>query len=351
LPEGWDADLPTFEPSAKGMRTRRASKRVINALAPRLPALVGGAADLAPSTYTLMEDLGDFESPDLTADEQGSAGGGWSRAGRNVHFGVREHAMGAVLNGMAAHGGLIPYGATFLIFSDYMKPAIRLAALMNLHVIYVFTHDSIGLGEDGPTHQPVEQLAGLRAIPRLLVIRPADANEAVVAWRVAIETPDRPVALILTRQDIPILDRSQVAAAEGLRQGAYVLADAQEGKPDLILIASGSEASLALKARQELLPEGIQARVVSMPSWELFNTQPQAYRDSVLPPSVRARLAVEAGALVGWHRYVGDCGDVLGVETFGASAPGDVVMREYGFTVEEIVERAKALIWKEAEEC
>jgi len=351
LPEGWDADLPTFEPDDRGMRTRRASQRAIGALAPRMPALVGGAADLAPSTYTLMEGLGDFESPDLTADAQGSAGGGWSHTGRNLHFGVREHAMGAVLNGMAAHGGLIPFGATFLIFSDYMKPTIRLAALMNLHVIYVFTHDSIGLGEDGPTHQPVEQLAGLRAIPRLLVIRPADANEAVVAWRVAVETPDRPVALILTRQDIPILDRSQVAAAEGLRQGAYILADAPEGKPDLILIASGSEVTLALKARQELQAEGVQARVVSMPSWELFSAQPQAYRDGVLPPSVRARLAVEAGAPLGWHRYVGDCGDVLGVETFGASAPGDVVMREYGFTVEEIVERAKALVWKEAEEC
>jgi transketolase len=351
LPEGWDADLPTFEPDAKGMRTRRASSRVINALAPRMPALVGGAADLAPSTYTLMEGLGDFESPDLTGDEQGSAGGGWSYAGRNLHFGVREHGMGAILNGMADHGGLIPYGATFLIFSDYMKPTIRLAALMNLHVIYVFTHDSIGLGEDGPTHQPVEQLAGLRAIPRLMVIRPADANETVVAWRVAIETPDRPVALILTRQDVPILDRSQLAAAEGLRQGAYVLADAPEGKPDLILIASGSEVSLVLEARHALQAEGIQARVVSMPSWELFNDQPKAYRDSVLPPSVRARLAVEAGAPLGWHRYAGDCGDVLGVETFGASAPGDVVMREYGFTVDEIVERAQALIWKEAEEC
>jgi transketolase len=259
--------------------------------------------------------------------------------------------MGAILNGLAAHGGLVPYGATFLIFSDYMKPTIRLAALMNLHVIYVFTHDSIGLGEDGPTHQPVEQLAGLRAIPRLLVIRPADANETVTAWRVAVETPDRPVALILTRQDIPILDRSKLAAAEGLRQGAYVLADAPEGKSDLILIASGSEVSLALEARRKLQAEGIQARVVSMPSWALFNAQPREYRDLVLPPSVRARLAVEAGAPLGWHRYVGDCGDVLGVETFGASAPGDVVMREYGFTVENIVERAQALVWKEAEEC
>jgi transketolase len=351
LPDDWDADLPTFEPDAKGMRTRRASKRIINALASRLPALVGGSADLAPSTYTLMEGLGDFESPSLTGDEQGSAGGGWSYAGRNLHFGVREHAMGAILNGLAAHGGLVPYGATFLIFSDYMKPTIRLAALMNLHVIYLFTHDSVGLGEDGPTHQPVEQLAGLRSIPRLLVIRPADANETVAAWRVAVETRDRPVALILTRQDIPILDRSKLAAAEGLRQGAYVLADAPEGKPDLILIASGSEVSPALEARQALQAEGIQARVVSMPSWKMFDGQPQAYRDSVLPPSVRARLAVEAAAPLGWHRYVGDCGDVLGVETFGASAPGDVVMREYGFTVENIVERAQTLVWKEAEKC
>jgi transketolase len=350
LPAGWDVDLPTFEPTAKGMRTRRASGRLINALAPRLPALIGGAADLAPSTYTQMENLGDFESPDLKGDEQGSAGGGWSYAGRNLHFGVREHAMGAILNGMAAHGGLIPYGATFLIFSDYMKPTIRLAALMNLHVIYVFTHDSIGLGEDGPTHQPVEQLAGLRAIPRLLVIRPADANETAVAWRVAVETRDRPVALILTRQDVPILDRSQVATAEGLRRGAYILADAPKGEADLILIASGSEVSLALGARQELKEEGIAARVVSMPSWRLFDEQPQEYRDLVLPPSVRTRLAVEAAAPMGWHRYVGDFGEVLGVDTFGASAPSEVVLYEYGFTVEDVVERARALMAEE-EEC
>jgi transketolase len=350
LPEEWDANIPVFEPDSKGMRTRRASKQVINALAPRLPGLVGGAADLAPSTYTLMEGLGDFESPDLRGDRQGSAGGGWSYAGRNLHFGVREHAMGGILNGMAAHGGLIPYGATFLIFSDYMKPTIRLAALMNLHVIYVFTHDSIGLGEDGPTHQPVEQLAGLRAIPRLLVIRPADANETAVAWRVAVETTDRPVALVLTRQDVPILDRSQVATAQGLRQGAYVLADVSRDEPDLILIASGSEVSECLRAQRELQAKGILARVVSMPSWKLFDAQPQAYRDSVLPPAVRARLAVEAGAPLGWERYVGDCGDVLGVETFGASAPGDVVMHEYGFTVEDVVTRAEALLKREAGE-
>jgi transketolase len=350
LPEGWDANIPFFEPDSKGMRTRRASQQVINAIAPRLPGLVGGAADLAPSTYTLMKGLDDFESPDLKGDRQGSTGD-WSYAGRNLHFGVREHAMGAVLNGMAAHGGLIPYGATFLIFSDYMKPAIRLAALMNLPVVYVFTHDSIGLGEDGPTHQPVEQLVSLRAIPELLVIRPGDANETAVAWRVAVETHDRPVALILSRQDIPILDRSQVKAAQGLRQGAYILADAPSDELDLILIASGSEISLCLRAQQELQAKGILARVVSMPSWKLFDAQPQAYRDSVLPPTVGARLAVEAGAPLGWHRYVGDRGEVLGVETFGASAPGEVVMYEYGFTVDEIVERARALACKEAEEC
>jgi transketolase len=254
--------------------------------------------------------------------------------------------MGAILNGMAAHGGTIPFGATFLIFSDYMRPSIRLAALSELHVIYVFTHDSIGLGEDGPTHQSVEQLASLRAIPHLTVIRPADANETAVAWRVALETRNRPVALVLTRQNVPTLDRSQLAAAEGLRRGAYVLADAPNGKPDVILIATGSEVSLILETRQELLEQNIQARVVSMPSWELFEAQSQEYRDSVLLPSVPARLAVEAGAPQGWYRYVGDHGDVIGVDRFGASAPGDVVMQEYGFNVENVRQRVLALLKK-----
>jgi transketolase len=345
LPDGWDADIPEFEPDPKGMRTRRASRRVINAIAPRLPALIGGAADLAPSTYTLMKGLGDFQSPEASGDEQGSAGGGWSYAGRNLHFGVREHAMGAILNGLAAHGGLIPFGGTFLIFSDYMRPTIRLAALMKKHVIYVFTHDSIGLGEDGPTHQPVEQLASLRAIPNLLVIRPADANEATYAWRVAVEAEGQPVAMVFTRQDIPILDRTKVAPAEGLRRGAYVLSEAPgEGDPDLILMATGSEVSLILEAQQALLDERIRARVVSMPCWELFEAQPKQYRDSVLPPKVRARLAVEAAAPLGWHKWVGDEGDVIGVEQFGASAPGAVVMREYGFTVDNVVARAIALV-------
>jgi transketolase len=344
LPPGWDADIPTFEPDPKGMRTRRASRRVINAIAPRLPALIGGAADLAPSTYTLMEGLGDFESPEATGDHQGSAGGGWSYAGRNLHFGVREHAMGAILNGIAQHGGLLPFGGTFLIFSDYMRPPIRLAALMKTHVIYVFTHDSIGLGEDGPTHQPVEQLASLRAIPDLLVIRPGDANETAVAWRVAVEAQDRPVALILTRQDIPVLDRSAMASPEGLRRGAYVLADAPGGEPEMILIASGSEVSLALDARQALAEQGIEARVVSMPCWKLFDAQSKEYKDSVLPPAVKARLAIEAAAPLGWQRYVGDGGDVLGVETFGASAPGEEVMQRYGFSVENVLQKALALL-------
>jgi transketolase len=345
LPTGWDADIPSFPADAKGAATRVASGKVMSAIAPRLPTLVGGSADLDPSTHTMLKGLGDFENPtQAEGDVQGSAGGGWNYAGRNLHFGVREHGMGAVLNGMAAHGGIIPFGATFLIFSDYMRPPMRLAALMELHTIYVFTHDSIGLGEDGPTHQPVEQLANLRAVPRLVVIRPGDANETVVAWRVAIETRGRPVALVLSRQAVPTLDRSQFAPADGLRRGAYVLADAPDGRPDVILIASGSELSLAVGARQKLLEQAVRARVVSMPSWELFDAQPRDYRDSILPPAVRARLAVEAGSPQGWHRYVGDGGDVLGVDRFGASAPGPTVLREYGFTVENVTRQALALL-------
>jgi transketolase len=275
---------------------------------------------------------------------QGSAGGGWSYGGRNLHFGVREHCMGAIANGLAAHGGIIPFAATFLIFSDYMRPPIRLAALMGLGVTYVFTHDSIALGEDGPTHQPIEQLASLRAMPELIVIRPCDANETAVAWRIAIETRDRPVALILTRQSVPTLDRNHFGPAEGLRRGAYVLKDAAEGKPDLILIGTGSEVSLIVRAGEKLTKEGMQVRIVSMPSWKLFDAQPQSYRDSVLPPSTHARLAVEAGATQGWWKYVGREGDVIGVDRFGASAPGEVVMREYGFTVENICQCSMELV-------
>jgi transketolase len=345
LPDGWDRDIPAFPPDTKGMATRVAAGKVMNAVAPRLPALIGGSADLNPSTHTALSGLGDFEPAGVTVlDKQGAVDGVWSYAGRNLHFGVREHGMGAILNGLAAHGGAVPFGATFLIFSDYMRPPIRLAAMMKLHVIYVFTHDSIALGQDGSTHQPVEQLAGLRAVPGLTVIRPGDANEAAVAWRVALEAGDHPVALILTRQNVSTLDRTQCAAADGLRQGAYVLADAPNGKPDVILIASGSEVELVMAARQILQERNIGARVVSMPSWDLFDAQPRSYRDQVLLPSIHARLAVEAGASQGWHRYVGDGGDVLGVDRFGASAPGDVVMREYGFTAENVCKRALAVL-------
>jgi len=345
LPAGWEESIPDFPADAKGLATRVASGKVLNAIAPKLPTLIGGSADLNPSTHTVLQKLGDFESSERTfADSQGSAGGGFSYAGRNLHFGVREHGMGAACNGMAAHGGIIPFGSTFLIFSDYMRPSIRLAALMGLGVIYVFTHDSVGLGEDGPTHQPIEQLAALRAIPRLVVIRPGDANETAVAWRVAIETRDRPVALALTRQNVPTLDRTQFAAADGLRRGAYVLADPPDGRPDLVLIGTGSEVSLAVAAREKLSERKIQARVVSMPSWELFDLQPKEYRDSVLPPSIKRRVAVEAALPQGWHRYVGDGGDVIGIERFGASAPGNVVMEKLGFTVNHVVERALALL-------
>lgn len=345
LAEGWDIGIPTFPADPKGMATRVASGKVLSAIGPKLPSLIGGSADLDPSTHTALTAMGDFENPSgESGNLQGSTGGGWSYAGRNLHFGVREHAMGSIVNGLAVHGGIIPFAATFLIFSDYMRPPIRLAALMAQRVIFVFTHDSIALGQDGPTHQPIEQLASLRLIPRLIVIRPCDANETAVAWRVAIETRDRPVALILTRQDVPTLDRVQFAAAEGLRRGAYVLADAPNGKPDIILIGTGSEVSLIVAACHRLTAKGIHFRIVSMPSWELFDAQPRSYRDSVLPPSVRARLAVEAGASQGWCKYVGDEGDVIGVDRFGASAPGEVMMREYGFTVENICERALDLV-------
>lgn len=342
LPPGWDADIPVFQANAKGLATRDASGNVMNAIAPKLLALTGGSADLDPSTKTALKGMGDFNSPLLkNSDLQGSDNAGWSYAGRNLHFGIREHAMGAIINGLAVHGGFVPYGSTFLIFSDYMRPSIRLAALMGLHVVYVFTHDSIAIGEDGPTHQPVEQLASLRAIPNLIVIRPGDANETAVAWRVALETRDRPVILVLTRQDLPTLDRSHYAAADGLRSGAYVLSDATNGDPELILLASGSEVSLIVAAAERLQQQGIAVRCVSMPSWELFEALPQAQRDAVLPPSVEARLAVELGVTQGWHRYVGTCGDILGVERFGASAPASVVLHEYGFTVDNICERAK----------
>jgi len=350
LVPGWDAKLPAFTPADGDMATRDAGGRVIATLAESVPNLVGGSADLDPSTRTMMKGKGDFQSADVphegqTPPTQGMAGGVWGYAGRNIHFGIREHAMTAMLTGMAHHGGVIPFGATFLTFSDYMRPSIRLAALSAAHVIYVWTHDSIALGEDGPTHQPVEQLASLRAIPNMLLLRPADANETVEAWRIAMQHTAGPVGLVLTRQKIPVLDRTTLAAAAGTARGAYVLIDADQGTPpELILIATGSEVSLALAAHRQLSGEGVRSRVVSMPSWELFEAQPVEYRHSVLPPAVGARVSVEAGSPFGWERYVGPTGAIIGVDHFGASAPGPVVMAHYGFTVEHLVATAKGVL-------
>ena len=348
LPAGWDADMPTFPADAKGLSTRVAGKQILAAIGRRLPSLVGGSADLDPSTFTNLVGLGDF-GPAPAADAkkvEGADEGGTSRAGRNLHFGVREHAMGAIVNGLAAHGGFIPYGSTFLIFSDYMRPAIRLAALQKLHALHVFTHDSVALGEDGPTHQPIEQLVSLRAIPGLTVIRPADANETTVAWRVAVTTRDRPVLLVLTRQDVPTLDRARHPAATGLVNGGYILSGAGDDAPDLILMASGSEVSLIVAAAETLGQDGIKVRCVSMPSWDLFDAQPPAYRDKVLPPAVTKRLAVEAGATLGWERYVGQAGDVVGIDRFGASAPAKVLLKAFGFSADNVVARARKLLGK-----
>jgi transketolase len=346
LPEGWDADIPEFAPDPKGIATRVASGKVMNAIAPKLPTFLGGSADLDPSTHTALEEEGDFEPPhEAVNDRQGSVGGGWKYAGNNLHFGVREHAMGTILNGLAAHGGTLPFGATFLIFSDYMRPPMRLAAMMRLHVIYVFTHDSIALGEDGPTHQPVEQLLGLRSIPNMLVIRPADANETAAAWRVAIEHTGGPVALALTRQHVPILDPQKYPQISlGVRSGGYVLEHANgDAPPDITLIATGSEVQLALAAREKLAEQGVGARVVSLPCWNLFDKQPDEYKEAVLPPDV-PMLAVEAGTSLGWRPYVGPGIATIGVDRFGASAPGGTVMREYGFTVEHVVQQALSVV-------
>jgi transketolase len=346
----WDAALPVFTPKDGDVATRDAGAKVIAVLAESVPNLVGGSADLDPSTRTMMKGKGDFQGTDWpngagTWPTQGMAGGVLGYAGRNIHFGIREHAMTAMLTGMAHHGGVIPFGATFLTFSDYMRPGIRLAALSAARVIYVWTHDSIALGEDGPTHEPVEQLASLRAMPNMLVLRPADANETVEAWRIAMQHTAGPVGLVLTRQKLPVLDRTTLASAAGTARGAYVLTDAVQGTPpELILIATGSEVSLALAAHKELCGEGIRSRVVSMPSWELFEAQPLEYRHTVLPPEVRARVSVEAGSPFGWERHVGLTGAIIGVDRFGASAPGPVVMEHYGFTVEHVVETATLVL-------
>ncbi len=331
LPEGWDKNIPVFPTDAKGLAGRDASQKVLNALAQSVPWLIGGSADLAPSTKTRLtfEGAGDF-----LADSYG---------GRNFHFGIREHAMGAIMNGLSL-SKLRPYGSGFLIFSDYGRAPIRLAAIMEIPVIYVFTHDSIGVGEDGPTHQPVEQLLSLRAIPGLITIRPADANEVAEAWRFLMPQRHEPVALILTRQALPTVDRTKYAAASGLAKGAYVLADAPGGKPDVILIGTGSEVSLCLQAHEQLGKDGVKSRVVSMPSWELFEHQSQEYRDQVLPPSITARISVEFGTTLGWSQYVGAKGQAIGMKTFGASAPLQELQKKFGFRIEDVVAAAKAQV-------
>jgi transketolase len=328
LPEGWDKNLPVFPPDPKGMGGRESSAKVLNAVAKNIPWLIGGSADLTPSTKTRLnfEGAGDFQA--------GSYGG------RNLHFGIREHAMGAILNGLSV-SKLRPYGSGFLIFSDYARCAIRLSALMEIPAIHIFTHDSIGVGEDGPTHQPIEHLISLRAIPNLAVIRPADANEVIEAWKFILQMRHHPAALILSRQDLPTLDRTKYAPASGLSKGAYVLADAAGGKPEVLLLATGSEVSLCVAAYEQLKAEGIWARVVSMPSWEIFERQSQEYRDNVLPPSVRARVAVEQASTWGWAHYVGMDGAILGMKTFGASAPLKVLQKEFGFTKENVLAAAK----------
>jgi transketolase len=329
LPQGWDKDIPVFAADPKGKATRVISGQVLNAIAKNVPALMGGSADLAPSNKTLID------------GETGFQPGSYDQ--RNIHFGVREFGMTAVLNGMALHGGLIPYGGTFLIFSDYMRPAIRLASLMKQHVIYVLTHDSIGLGEDGPTHQPIEHLASMRAMPNLTVIRPADANETAEAWKFAVKSNRGPTVLALTRQSLPTLDRSVFGPAESLHRGAYVLKDV-DGTPDALILASGSEIKLALEAAETLAGDGIAARVISMPSWELFDDQPQEYKDKVLPENVTTRVAIEAGATQGWHKYVGMNGTVIGLDHFGASAPINDLFTNFGITAESVVKAVQLLL-------
>jgi transketolase len=339
LPQGWDSAIPVFAPDAKGIATRDASGKVLNAIAEKMPWLIGGAADLAPSTKTrlVFDGAGDFEGP----------GGPGTYSGRNMHFGVREHAMCAMVNGMTLTG-LRAFGSGFLIFTDYARGSIRLSSLMDLPVIHIWTHDSIGVGEDGPTHQPIEQLACLRAIPGMVVIRPADANEMAEAYRTVMSFSNRPAALICSRQALPIFDRTKCAAATGLARGAYVLCDANDKKPDVILIGTGSEVSLCMSARDQLATENIKARVVSMPCWELFEEQDETYRDSVLPLGITARVTVEEAAAIGWDRYAGPAGVVLGMHSFGMSAPIKDVAKHFGFTTDHVVAAAKQAIARRA---
>jgi transketolase len=329
LPNGWDVDIPSWK-AGDAVATRQAGGKVMNAIAARVPWLVGGDADLSVSTSTALKDAGSFD--------------GQTGAGRNFHFGVREHAMGAIANGMAYHGGVRPFAATFFVFADYMRPAVRLAALSELPVIFVWTHDSVGVGEDGPTHQPIEHLMSLRAMPNLRVVRPCDANETAEAWRWVMAHRDTPVALVLTRQKVPVVDRSRFASARGVARGAYVLADAEGGAAQAIVIATGSEVHVALAARELLAKEGVRVRVVSMPCWETFEAQTAEYRESVLPAAVKARVSVEAGVTLGWHRWVGDTGVAIGIDRFGASAPGETNLEKFGFTAENVARAVRGLV-------
>jgi transketolase len=348
LPQGWQSKMPKWTPSDKAISTRVAGGETLNALAKIIPTIMGGSADLNPSTETALKGLGDFQPAESGgAGTQGAVGGPWGNTGRNVAFGVREHAMGAAVNGMAAHGGVLPFSATFLIFSDYMKPAIRLGALSKLKAIYVFTHDSIGVGEDGPTHEPIEQLAGLRSIPGLTVIRPADPNETAEAWTFAVEH-EGPTLLALTRQGVAHLDRSR-SSSPGVAKGAYILSEPEGGPPEIILIATGSEVQLCVKAQASLKESGVRARVVSMPSWEIFSAQDAAYREAVLPARIRKRITVEAAATFGWQRWAGDEGAVIGIDRFGASAPGDELFKQFGFTAERVASEALRVLGKTAE--
>ncbi len=369
LPVCWGEALPVYGPGTKEVATRKTSESVLQALGTALPELMGGSADLNPSTFSWLKGMGDFQNPEEPpACREGACGGDWGYGGRNIHFGVREHAMAAIAGGMAMHGGIIPFTGTFFTFADYMRPAIRLAALMGLRVIYIFSHDSIGVGEDGPTHQPVEQLMSLRAIPNLVVIRPADANETVEAWRMAVENGDGPTALIFTRQNLPVADRSTFGPADGLRRGGYLFWESAAGRlegergdgeprppqeavvtpeavlPEAILIGTGSELQIALAAAKTLAAEGIRVRVVSLPSWELFDRQPLAYRDQILPPGVRARVAVEAGIRLGWEHYVGLDGAIVGIDRFGASAPYQTLYEQFGITAEAVAAAARRLL-------
>ncbi|MBN2515469.1 MAG: transketolase [Deltaproteobacteria bacterium] len=345
LPDNWDTSFPQFEPDPKGQATRKASETVMQYLATVLPEFIGGSADLNPSCFTWLKGYGDFQIPGtVPEDSQGAVGSRWDYGGRNIHYGVREHAMGAISGGMALHGGIIPYTGTFLTFSDYMRPPMRLAALMGIRVMYVFTHDSIGLGEDGPTHQPVEQIMSLRNVPELVVIRPCDSAEVVEAWRMALLNSHGPTALVLTRQGVPDLDRSTYAPASGLQKGGYILWESSDNKPDVILIGTGSELHMTLGAGRKLAEEGVNVRVVSLPSWEIFDRQPDDYRERVLPSSVTTRVAVEAGIKLGWEHYVGLDGAVIGMDSFGASAPSPVLYEKFGITVENVVRTARDLV-------